>query len=49
MRCYLNFFFPIFQVYWYGIDGLGGPMMSGTNFYIKREALYDRRNIHNGI
>ncbi|EEF33092.1 transferase, putative [Ricinus communis] len=39
----------IFRLCWYGMDGLEGPCMSGTNFYIKREALYDSKNIHNGI
>ncbi|KAB2067603.1 hypothetical protein E1A91_A09G243900v1 [Gossypium mustelinum] len=26
-------------VHWYGFDGVGGPIISGSNFYIKREAL----------
>ncbi|XP_031255717.1 cellulose synthase-like protein G1 [Pistacia vera] len=30
----------IFRILWYGLDGLKGPVLSGTNFYIKREALY---------
>jgi len=30
----------MFKVYWPGFDGLQGPVISGTNFYIKREALY---------
>ncbi|XP_031275504.1 cellulose synthase-like protein G3 [Pistacia vera] len=30
----------IFRISWYGLDGLKGPVLSGTNFYIKREALY---------
>ena len=29
-----------FQILWYGCDGLMGPILSGTGFYIKREALY---------
>ena len=27
---------------WPGMDGLRGPILSGTCFYIKREALYGR-------
>ncbi|XXG74467.1 hypothetical protein AAC387_Pa07g3178 [Persea americana] len=30
----------VFKVWWYGCDGLNGPVLSGTGFYIKREALY---------
>ncbi|KAH9764523.1 cellulose synthase-like protein G3 [Citrus sinensis] len=30
----------IFWSLWYGMDGLKGPIVSGTNFYMKREALY---------
>ncbi|KAJ8441745.1 hypothetical protein Cgig2_009174 [Carnegiea gigantea] len=37
----------MFQVYWPGIDGLQGPIISGTNFYIRREALYGF-DIHDG-
>ncbi|KAF7151728.1 hypothetical protein RHSIM_Rhsim02G0034800 [Rhododendron simsii] len=29
-----------FKVLWQGMDGLQGPIVSGTGFYIKREALY---------
>ncbi|XP_021290796.1 cellulose synthase-like protein G3 [Herrania umbratica] len=29
----------VFRIQWYGMDGLEGPILSGTNFYIKREAL----------
>ncbi|XP_019053904.1 PREDICTED: cellulose synthase-like protein G2 [Nelumbo nucifera] len=29
-----------FKVMWPGLDGLQGPILSGTGFYIKREALY---------
>ena len=29
-----------YQVWWNGCDGLNGPLLSGTGFYIKREALY---------
>ncbi|KAJ8631220.1 hypothetical protein MRB53_024543 [Persea americana] len=29
-----------FKVWWYGCDGLNGPLLSGTGFYIKRAALY---------
>ncbi|XVE81781.1 hypothetical protein DITRI_Ditri15bG0093500 [Diplodiscus trichospermus] len=30
----------VFSVKWLGMDGLQGPMLSGTGFYMKREALY---------
>ncbi|RWR85684.1 cellulose synthase-like protein G2 isoform X1 [Cinnamomum micranthum f. kanehirae] len=30
----------LFKVWWYGCDGLNGPLLSGTGFYMKREALY---------
>ncbi|KAG5560311.1 hypothetical protein RHGRI_003564 [Rhododendron griersonianum] len=30
----------VFKVLWQGMDGLQGPVVSGTGFYIKREALY---------
>ncbi|KAA8527738.1 hypothetical protein F0562_035393 [Nyssa sinensis] len=30
----------IFMVKWPGMDGLKGPMLSGTCFYMKRKALY---------
>ncbi|XP_058200562.1 cellulose synthase A catalytic subunit 8 [UDP-forming]-like isoform X1 [Rhododendron vialii] len=30
----------VFKVLWQGMDGLQGPLVSGTGFYIKREALY---------
>nr|GMD62850.1 cellulose synthase-like protein G2 [Ipomoea batatas] len=30
----------IFDVKWRGMDGLRGPILSGTCFYIKRKALY---------
>ncbi|KAJ8641979.1 hypothetical protein MRB53_018673 [Persea americana] len=29
-----------FKIYWNGCDGLSGPILSGTCFYMKREALY---------
>ncbi|GMI95928.1 cellulose synthase like G2, ARABIDOPSIS THALIANA CELLULOSE SYNTHASE LIKE G2 [Hibiscus trionum] len=29
----------IFKIYWHGLDGVGGTILSGCNFYIKREAL----------
>lgn len=35
----VNFHYCL-QLKWPGIDGLGGPMLSGTCFYIKRKALY---------
>ncbi|PIA45290.1 hypothetical protein AQUCO_01700671v1 [Aquilegia coerulea] len=28
------------EVQWYGLDGLRGPLLSGTGFYTKREALF---------
>ncbi|KAK1591334.1 hypothetical protein Q3G72_006055 [Acer saccharum] len=31
----------VFWVTWYGLDGLRGPILSGTNFYMKRESLYN--------
>ncbi|CAK7327210.1 unnamed protein product [Dovyalis caffra] len=30
----------LFVIRWPGIDGLQGPILSGTGFYMKREALY---------
>ncbi|KAG5560297.1 hypothetical protein RHGRI_003556 [Rhododendron griersonianum] len=30
----------VVEVQWQGLDGLQGPIVSGTGFYIKREALY---------
>jgi cellulose synthase/poly-beta-1,6-N-acetylglucosamine synthase-like glycosyltransferase len=30
----------VFKILWQGMDGLEGPCVSGTGFYIKREALY---------
>ncbi|XVE65891.1 hypothetical protein DITRI_Ditri08aG0035900 [Diplodiscus trichospermus] len=29
----------IFKIHFHGLDGLRGPILSGTNFYMKREAL----------
>ncbi|TKY51840.1 Cellulose synthase protein G2 [Spatholobus suberectus] len=29
-----------YKVLWQGMDGLKGPVLSGTGFYIKRESLY---------
>ncbi|XAR57381.1 Cellulose synthase (UDP-forming) [Bertholletia excelsa] len=29
-----------FKEWWLGMDGLRGPMLSGTGFYLKRKALY---------
>ncbi|XXG74466.1 hypothetical protein AAC387_Pa07g3177 [Persea americana] len=37
---YCGQFREVFKVWWYGSDGLNGPNLSGTCFYIKREALY---------
>ncbi|KMT12691.1 hypothetical protein BVRB_4g087890 [Beta vulgaris subsp. vulgaris] len=31
----------IWSGYWEGADGLQGPTISGTNFYLRRKALYD--------
>ncbi|KAL3648808.1 hypothetical protein CASFOL_005211 [Castilleja foliolosa] len=31
---------------WHGIDGVGGPMISGSNTYLKRESLYGNKNIN---
>ncbi|XWS13808.1 hypothetical protein CRYUN_Cryun36dG0070100 [Craigia yunnanensis] len=39
----------IFKINWHGLDGLGGPIMSGTNFYIKREALLGSFSTQEGI
>ena len=33
-------FFRMFQLMWPGLDGLDGPVLSGTGFVIKRIALY---------
>ncbi|KAJ8631219.1 hypothetical protein MRB53_024542 [Persea americana] len=30
----------VFKIWWYGCDGLNGPILSGSGFYMKREALY---------
>ncbi|KAK0608521.1 hypothetical protein LWI29_031895 [Acer saccharum] len=38
----------IFWISWYGLDGLRGPVLSGTNFYMKRKALYNY-SIHKGV
>uniref|UniRef100_A0A2C9W8C2 Glycosyltransferase 2-like domain-containing protein n=1 Tax=Manihot esculenta TaxID=3983 RepID=A0A2C9W8C2_MANES len=35
----------VFKLLWHGMDGLKGPIISGTNFYIKRESLFSS-NIH---
>lgn len=40
LNFYLFFGNLPFQSLWYGMDGLKGPIVSGTNFYMKREALY---------
>lgn len=36
----LFIFQHLFQTLWPGMDGLMGPILSGTCFYMKREALY---------
>lgn len=38
---------PYFWTCWYGMDGLKGPVLSGTCFYIKRESLY-RKPVQEG-
>ncbi|KAK4856609.1 hypothetical protein QYF36_019241 [Acer negundo] len=38
----------LFWIYWYGLDGLRGPVLSGTNFYMKRESLYNY-SMHKGV
>ncbi|XP_078169564.1 quillaic acid 3-O-glycosyltransferase CSL1-like isoform X1 [Carex rostrata] len=30
----------VFKTLWVGLDGLRGPILSGTNFFVKRRALY---------
>ncbi|KAJ3708955.1 hypothetical protein LUZ61_012660 [Rhynchospora tenuis] len=30
----------LFKTFWLGLDGLRGPILSGTNFFVKRCALY---------
>ncbi|KAF8392244.1 hypothetical protein HHK36_022586 [Tetracentron sinense] len=39
----------VFKVLWPGLNGLKGPMLSGTGFYIKREALYGRSTMRQDI
>ncbi|XVF28661.1 hypothetical protein REPUB_Repub15cG0049500 [Reevesia pubescens] len=39
----------VFKIHWHGLDGLGGPIMSGTNFYVKREALLGSFSTQEGI
>nr|KYP60780.1 Cellulose synthase-like protein G2 [Cajanus cajan] len=34
-----------YKVLWQGMDGLKGPVLSGTGFYIKRESLYGNYKI----
>lgn len=31
-----------FGTLWYGMDGLQGPLLSGSGFYVKRESLYSK-------
>ncbi|KAJ9182234.1 hypothetical protein P3X46_006253 [Hevea brasiliensis] len=31
---------------WHGMDGVNGPILSGTNFYIKRDSLFDSHIHH---
>ncbi|XP_027367287.1 cellulose synthase-like protein G2 [Abrus precatorius] len=34
-----------YKVLWQGMDGLKGPVLSGTGFYIRRESLYGKYKI----
>ncbi|KAG9446473.1 hypothetical protein H6P81_012601 [Aristolochia fimbriata] len=36
-----------FELLWKGLDGVGGPILSGTCFYLKRKVLHDTKNIYN--
>ncbi|OAY69861.1 Cellulose synthase-like protein G2 [Ananas comosus] len=36
----------IFKILWKGCDGLRGPILSGTGFYIRRDALYGAKPTH---
>ncbi|KAL5781828.1 hypothetical protein ACOSP7_006857 [Xanthoceras sorbifolium] len=38
----------LFWISWFGLDGIRGPVLSGTNFYIKRESLYGH-SIRKGV
>jgi len=40
VQCLTNFVFWTIQLQWQGMDGLKGPVMSGTGFYIKRASLF---------
>jgi len=50
---FLFFFFLQLKVLWQGMDGITGPLLSGTGFYMKREALYGNYKIkgidHDGL
>ncbi|KAJ1287260.1 hypothetical protein BS78_03G417400 [Paspalum vaginatum] len=37
---YTNDLRYIFHTRWFGLDGLRGPILSGTGFYVRRDALY---------
>ncbi|XWS39217.1 hypothetical protein CRYUN_Cryun18bG0031400 [Craigia yunnanensis] len=39
----------VFKIHWHGLDGLTGPVLSGTNFYMKREALLGSFSSQEGI
>ncbi|XVE65890.1 hypothetical protein DITRI_Ditri08aG0035800 [Diplodiscus trichospermus] len=39
----------VFKIHWYGSDGLRGPILSGTNFYAKREALMGNFSAQKGL
>lgn len=48
----MNFFYLCFgtnalyfQEKWEGLDGLRGPILSGTGFYMKRDALYGTQEL----
>lgn len=44
---YTNDLRYIFHTRWFGLDGLRGPILSGTGFYARRDALYGATP-HNG-
>ncbi|RLN25474.1 hypothetical protein C2845_PM07G35890 [Panicum miliaceum] len=37
---YTNDLRYVFGTRWFGLDGLRGPLLSGTGFYVRRDALY---------
>lgn len=40
---YANELRSIFSTRWKGLDGLRGPILSGTGFYVRRDAVYGAR------